>query len=573
MAVSQLGVAYLESQDSKNENEKLRRENAELRMHLSKFTTVKSREDTARSEQTAATDEGDVDDSQSYTQRSSNVSRNTKDVMSKNARARSKPVRDEDTRSKVSNQVDKEISRLEKERAEEALFSIDFPHSGRVSRHDKSEGRTGSRKVSNSGKQRVKRVVVEEVDVTDPADTVTEEATRQTRDHDLSLLSFVDVSFLPTIIILLVSSSLTVFFLQEREIAQLRKTLEEERLARKQRLANPKDQTANNETSNTTRQSNMKPAPRKSSMKESSKLVRPASAIGDITTVSKNSAPEAENKPSMTKERQRRHSDHATSVASPRRRRRDIEDMTSAFILPDITLRHADVIAQDPSKLPESEQRALDSATQHNKKNCTVCKRVIPGDATCDHTHETVQIPKPVPVSERMPEPSVYNEEPTLRPAQSPPVALASVLKSLEDELSHLKMQLATYQGAYNKLDASLGKRQRKTLGEKIEKLLREVDMKADQIYALYDVLEGQKQGGHQMTEHEMEQTLQSIGIDSSPPTPAAAERTRDATATTDRSTRKSIETGDDEDEEELPWEGIESTMDVTGRTGGSRRD
>ncbi|KAK5696318.1 hypothetical protein LTS12_028583, partial [Elasticomyces elasticus] len=122
-------------------------------------------------------------------------------------------------------------------------------------------------------------------------------------------------------------------------------------------------------------------------------------------------------------------------------------------------------------------------------------------------------------------------------------------------------------------LDASLGKRQRKTLGEKIEKLLREVDMKADQIYALYDVLEGQKQGGHQMTEHEMEQTLQSIGIDSSPPTPAVAERTRDATATTDRSTRKSMETGDDEDEEELPWEGIESTMDVTGRTGGSRRD
>lgn len=349
-------------------------------------------------------------------------------------------------------------------------------------------------------------------------------------------------------------------------------------MARKQRLAIPKDQTANNETSNTTRQSsNMKPAPRKSSMKESSKVVRPTSAIGDITTVSKTSAPEAETKPlSMAKERQRRHSDHATSVASPRRRRRDVEDMTSAFILPDITLHHADVIAQDPSKLPESTQRALDSATQHNKKNCTVCKRVIPGDATCDHTQEMVQVPKPVPVSERMPEPSVYNEEPTMRPAQSPPVALASVLKSLEDELSHLKMQLATYQGAYNKLDASLGKRQRKTLGEKIEKLLREVDMKADQIYALYDVLEGQKHGGHQMTEHEMEQTLQSIGIDSSPPTPAAADRTRDATATDTarKTTAADMETADDdEDEEDLPWEGIESTMDMTGRTGGSRRD
>ena len=205
--MSQLGVAYLESQDFKGENEKLRRENAQLRTHLSQFTTVKSREDTGCSEQTAATDEGDADDSQVYTQRSSNVSRNTRDQMSKNARVRSKPARDEESRSKVSNQVDKEISRLEKERAEEALFSIDFPQSSRASKHDKSEGRNGSRKVSNTGKQRVKRVVVEEVDVTDPADTVTEEATRQTRrssqgDHDLSLLSFVDVSVLAKMILL-----------------------------------------------------------------------------------------------------------------------------------------------------------------------------------------------------------------------------------------------------------------------------------------------------------------------------------------------------------------------------------
>lgn len=254
-----------------------------------------------------------------------------------------------------------------------------------------------------------------------------------------------------------------------------------------------------------------------------------------------------------------------------------MEEVTSAFILPDITIRQADLAAQDPSKLPESTQRALNGLTQHNGKNCTVCQRVIPGDGTCHHTHETVHIPKPVPVSERMPQPSAYNEEPTLRPAQSPPVALATVLKALEDELSHLKMQLATYQAAYNKLDASLGKRQRKTLSEKIEKLLKDVDMKADQIYALYDVLEGQKQDGHEMTEQEMENTLQSIGIDNNPP----VERTGEVTGTTDKSTRKNNHNNtknragmeSDDDDDELPWEGIESTMEVTGRTGGSRRE
>lgn len=200
MAVSQLGVAYLESQDSKNENEKLRRENAELRTQLARFTTVtqRSRDNTGRSEQTAATEEGDADDSQVHTQRSSNVSRNTKDLTSRSTRSRSKPTRDEDTRSKVSNQVDKEISRLEKERAEEALFSIDFPRFARASRQEKSE-RADSRKQSNTGKHRVKRVVVEKFDVTDPVDTATEEVTRQTRkssqgEQDLTLLSFIDVS-------------------------------------------------------------------------------------------------------------------------------------------------------------------------------------------------------------------------------------------------------------------------------------------------------------------------------------------------------------------------------------------
>lgn len=209
MAVSQLGVAYLESQDSKNENEKLKRENAELKSQLARFTsyTQKSRDDTGRSEQTAATDEVDEDDSQTHTQRSANMSRSTKDLTAKSTRSRSKPTREEDTRTKVSTQVDKEISRLEKERADEALFSIDIPQSTRPSKQDKSETRKAerpsSKKQSNTGKQRVKRVVVEEVDVTDPVESTAEDVTRHTRrssqgEQDLTLLSFVDVSSIVT---------------------------------------------------------------------------------------------------------------------------------------------------------------------------------------------------------------------------------------------------------------------------------------------------------------------------------------------------------------------------------------
>lgn len=553
MAVSQLGVAYLESQDLKNEIEDLRHENTELKSQLMKLAPfiAKKREETQQSEQTSAS-EASTEASQDNTH-SRNVSRGTKELTSKSTR--SKTGRREDSKARVSTQVDNEISRLEKERADEALFTIDVPRSKEPSSSTSRSGQRSQTKKSNTGKQRVKRVVVEEVDVTEPVDS-TVEATGNTRkssgaEQDLTLLSFIDVSNHCKIMWSVRSLS----YIQEREIAQLRKTLEEERLARKRRQSNTSRDHTSNETDNSTRRSVSKSAaPRKSSLKEPKEIpARPASAMGDVTATSK--ASEGDSNLSVPIERPRRHSDHS---ATPRRKRQVSEDMTSAFILPDITLHRADLVAENPARLPPSAQRALDSATQHNGKNCTVCKRSIPGDS-CDHTRESVKIPKPIPVSERMPEPSIYNEEPTMRPAQPPAVALATVLKALEDELSHLKMQLVTYQGAYNKLDASLSKRQRKSLSTKIEKLLKDIDMKADQIYALYDVLEGQKSKGQEMTEQEMEVTLQSIGID------VGAARA-DVTATTDKSSQKNAETDFDiDDDEDLPWEGIESTMDVTG--------
>ncbi|PWY93488.1 hypothetical protein BO94DRAFT_554249 [Aspergillus sclerotioniger CBS 115572] len=542
MAVSQLGVAYLETQDLKGENESLRQEILDLKSQLTKILSAgpRNRDDTVDSELSSSLTDASDDDSQLDTQRSKHTSRSTREVTGKSSRSRSKAGRQEDSRAKVSTQVDKEISRLEKERAEEALFSLDVPQIREKSRTkaEKSKSRSqtsdvNSKKQSNTGKQRVKRVVVEEVDVTEPLES-SGEVTGNTRkssatEQDLTLLSFVD----------------------EREIAQLRKTLEEERLARKRRQSNTNtDQTAN-ETGNTTRQSVPKSTvPRKSSLKESKGVPsRPASAM-DLTAPSKASMAEGDSNLSVPVERPRRHSDHSAPAAAQRRRRRIAEEMTSAFILPDITFNPAHLADNNLAKLPEPAQRALDSATQHNGKNCTVCKRSIP-DGSCDHPAEAVKIPKPIPVSERMPEPSPYNEEPTMRPAQSPELALATVLKALEDELAHLKMQLVAYQGAYNKLDASLSKRQRKSVGEKIEKLLKDIDMKADQIYALYDVLEGQKQNGREMTEQEMEVTLQSIGIDT-------AGRAADVTATTDKSSRKGPEPDYDEDDDELPWEGFE---------------
>ena len=186
--------------------------------------------------------------------------------------------------------------------------------------------------------------------------------------------------------------------------------------------------------------------------------------------------------------------------------------MTSAFILPDITMRNP---SEATMKLSNEAQNVFDRLASHEGENCTICKHVI--DRNTPHEHgngRKIAIPKPVPVSERMPSPGPDDEDVTMRPSQPPPIALATVMKSLEDELEHLKIELDRYQALYNKHDPSLSKRKRKMVYDKIEKVLKTIDAKADQIYALYDVLEGQKETGKEMTEGEVEMTLQSVGID-----------------------------------------------------------
>lgn len=121
---------------------------------------------------------------------------------------------------------------------------------------------------------------------------------------------------------------------------------------------------------------------------------------------------------------------------------------------------------------------------------------------------------KPEPAFKEIREPAQYDEEPTVRPSQSPALALASVMKALEDELSLAKRQLAQYQGLYNNQNPALAKRARKSLKEKMEVLLTTIDSKADLIYSLYDVVVGQKQHDQVMSDGKLEATLQSMGIE-----------------------------------------------------------
>lgn len=308
--------------------------------------------------------------------------------------------------------------------------------------------------------------------------------------------------------------------------------------------------------------------PKKTSLKANTRFV---TVPTDITNRSLEEADATQLTKTSDAEHNRRHSAPSFTDRREQQRRRQKENLTSAFILPDITVRH-------PSSGPirqvsESAQEVLHGIKYHNGQNCNVCHELIDRDEDHKHNYQdmkrTVTVPKPVPVSQRMPEADEWNEEPTMRPSQPPNIALATVIKALEDELTHLKIQLSQYQDLYNGHDPSLSKSQRKRVGKKIEGLMKDVDIKADQIYALYDVLEGQKQDGQEMTEQEVEVTLQSIGIDATETSVLLGSDTDDKTPQLNGVGRRpwTYETSDDE---ELPWEGIESTE--TGIQGQQRR-
>jgi hypothetical protein len=181
-------VAYLETRELKTENDQLCEENANLKSQLARVSG-KSRDHEAV--ETDSSTASDPDDSNVY---SADMSRSTRDLTSKSSRNNLKSKRQDDSRSKISTQVDKEISRLEKERAEEALFSIEMPtkraSASKSARSGHSESKE-SRKQPNTSKQRVKRVMLEDVS---SAVESTEQTKASSDAEDLTLLSVIDVS-------------------------------------------------------------------------------------------------------------------------------------------------------------------------------------------------------------------------------------------------------------------------------------------------------------------------------------------------------------------------------------------
>ncbi|OAX80977.1 hypothetical protein ACJ72_04684 [Emergomyces africanus] len=559
-ARTQLGVAYLNLQELKIENDMLAQENDELKIQLESLTQYPETTDGRRRMQTRDSRVKDREpttrdvtrETKTYRTRVENPDANDStqqsvvDVPLKNSHR----MLQDRSQPRVPSRPKETTANQQTQAEYDALFSLDLSHltTQQLTRKTKTRANTAEKKLPNTSKQRSKKAVVEYLEDRDLSEGEIGYRTGPT--NDMTFLSFIDAN----------------------EIAQLRKTLEEERVARKNRLN--RDFTEQSKTGNL----GLRPsggfahfAPLKSSLKNTTSMAGRTATheLPDFSITDHRSAANTRNLSA------RNVTDHSTSnTAGPKRQRKRAEEMTSAFILPDITMHGITSKPGEPLKLSEAAQRVLDNVAQHDGKNCTVCKSVMNKNSTHELSNgerqECIKVTKPVPVSDRMPASSPYNEEPTLRPSQPPGVALATVLKSLEDELAHLKMQLALQQTTLNKHDASLGRKQRKSLVRRIESLLKEIDTKSDQIYALYDVLEGQKENGHEMTQEEIDVTLQSIGlgrvsgIDAGDHTDRLS---RDDTKGKKVTRRQEDSDSGSDDDDEPPWEGFESTGDLTGRS------
>ena len=542
-AVSQLGVAYITIEQLKVENESLSQENADLKAQFNqqlddrkndkpgkKVSKEESRRSKSTRQDTKATPKVDVQDAHG---------------QDGGAFDKNQAFKSQDRNRKTTHNADANN-----------MFDLSAKFDGAQGLYcysEDSDSHNSERSPSKlPNRQRKGKAVAHSNNLTATQNGSTS--------ADLTYLTFLDVSCKARLKRICTDS-----ILQNQEIAKLRRTLEQERIERKQRQRNMNQLATSDNTAMQTNPLNVNPGAVKEGLPKKSFLK-------DLTSrsIKHDDTSKAPSHTEAQAEHNRRHSD--TSILSTRSRRRggNAENMTSAFIVPDITIHNPEASRQQLPELTEENHKIIHGLTEHDQNACTVCTRKL--NSGKQHEHSTaaakgqIKIAKPTPVSER----KVEEDDATIRPSQKPSLALAVVLKELEDELDHLKIELARYQALYNGHDPALSKRRRKSVQQQMDVIIQAIDVKADQIYSLYDVLEGQKEDGHELSEEEVGITLQSIHMK------APELHLRGGHSNEREGPRHSVAKqpwdldSEDDTTDELPWEGIESTVN-TAKTGPAR--
>lgn len=248
---------------------------------------------------------------------------------------------------------------------------------------------------------------------------------------------------------------------------------------------------------------------------------------------------------------------------SRRRSSMNGDAMTSAFILPDITLNVPGILRPTLSK---SARTVISNLAPHDPKQCTVCHRIV----SAEDPKSAPPAPSfdiPVLVSTLKEDANVSQIDSTLRPSEPPLKALSRVIRQLADEIVHLKLDLHLAERRLASHDPSSSKRTRDAIHASIGMLNSSISVKCDQIYSLYDALEGHKQEVS-ATAQELTDAGMDLDNDCTEDVQAILSELKAGRRVTIQSPpvlvrHKQVEVQDGEDSEELSFEGFTNTGSV----------
>lgn len=344
--------------------------------------------------------------------------------------------------------------------------------------------------------------------------------------------------------------------IQTQDVREIRRKLEEERLKRRGVYAHRPLQSSEDPMMSGA-------LPKKSSMKD---LTGRSIASGKTSTVAEDSDSSL-----LESGNEGRIPVRSTSKSSRRRRASGFTEMTSAFILPDITLPR---LPQPQAHIKDTNDRpALSAAARevlsslapsHDIKNCTICARI-----TSSNVNDAIKLSPIIPVSSR----NQDNPDATLRPTQPAVSALAIVLKGLYDEHAHLVLRLHEQERKLADLDPAGSKRVRAAVHEAIAGINEAIKLKAGQIYALFDVVEAHKGELTPAEAEEVERTLDgvrsaAVGAGVGGLRGMAARGAKKVVVESFHDSEDRVYGhGDDDEEGEMTWEGLTGTGSVRSRS------
>ncbi|CCG84018.1 protein of unknown function [Taphrina deformans PYCC 5710] len=139
--------------------------------------------------------------------------------------------------------------------------------------------------------------------------------------------------------------------------------------------------------------------------------------------------------------------------------------------------------------------KVIKELSRHDSARCTICSRKAASNAKNNQARQEEEKQQQRQQGKTSGGRACDDANATIRPSQPPVPALHAVLAGLEDEFRHLKLKYHGLADNYNQLDPSLGKKKRKALASDLRTTIEALEGKADQIYAIFDVLEAAATG------------------------------------------------------------------------------